>query len=181
MAGVPVDDVGSVEISSLEDGECVGDISWLARLALSCIPNNFTAFLSFTRKCGIVSDRVIVGLFIVLVVSCSLISLILFSVRRSDAEGERTRDARLFSVGSPPLCPRTAAKSFRTTGLEESLIIGGGGAFRLLLGPTLLPRPGRDPASKLPSEKELKTLALSRACAVSESWRASTIVVRDLP
>ena len=56
----PVD--GLVEVSSLEDGGCLGAFRLPLSLAGSCTPSNLTAFLSFRCNCGIDGDRFIDGL-----------------------------------------------------------------------------------------------------------------------
>ena len=56
---------------------------------------------------------------------------------------------------------------------------GGGGRFRLLLGPNLLPRPGVGSASKPPSAIESKPLAWPGACVVTARGRIDGLAKRD--
>lgn len=95
-----------------------------------------------------------------------------WSYSGTTSRAERARDSagRTKSVvasGSPGLL--SAAKAFVLGTLPVVLrTSGGGGRFRLLVGPVLLPRPGLGPASKRLAAMELKPPAWSGACVDEE-------------
>ena len=160
------------EVPSLESGECLGDVSSIARLELSCIPNNWVIFLLFGCSCGIVWDRFDSGRFSFSMDPCSLSG---GPVQKFGEEGERGIDGRWYlSFGSSSFWLRIAVTSVLAIMLGDLFRTKLGGAFRLLLGPILLPRPGLALLSNRPSEKDVTSLPWSDASDIPDCGRATS-------
>ena len=160
------------EVPSLDFGEYLGDVSSIARLELSCIPNNRAIFLSLGCRCGIVCDRFGSGRFSFSMGPCFLSE---GPVRKFGEEGERGIDGRWYlSFGSSSFWLRTAVTSVLAIMLGDLFRTKLGGALRLLLGPILLPRPGLALLSNCLSEKDVTSLPWSDASDIPDCGRATS-------